>query len=222
MSLRIKILLAASLLAFSSQAQASRYAWCSVSRFLGGDKYIVYLSGIVEIEEGTEAYLAFRDGPFRNEFDHYVRTSLDPGIRGTDCSSANSLREAKQEIKTTIFAMSHWTYQQTGWTGGRPQAVDGGESSTRPKSGIIIGSGSGSDGDRTPGNSLAASRQRASDEEARLEQVRERAAHKAKVAAEAAKANAEMKARLEKMLEERRKSYCHRPSVKGEKGACAQ
>lgn len=218
--LRLRLLLAATAVMISNQAHASQYAWCHVSRDLGGNKYVVYLSGIVEVEEGTDAYLAFRDGPFSIEFNRYVNSTHDKEARGRDCSSAKSLREAQKDIAATIFAMSHWEYVKTEWTGGRPKAVDGGEGSTRPQTGIIIGAAP-SDQGRAPTNSAAASRQRQEDNAARAAKVRQRAQEKAKAAAEAVKANAELQSKLAKLKEEMRKR-CGGAASQGKPGACAQ
>ena len=220
--MRTSTLLAAPLLLLvATEASASRYAWCEVSAQVGSNEYIDYLSEIVEIEEGTEAYLAFRDGPFSIEFSRHVYSSLDNRARDRDCRAANSLREANKAIDLKIFANPNHQVIRTGWTGGRPVAVDGGEEATRPEPGIIIGSAGSASREVIPGNSRAATRQRASDDAARLASQSQRAATMAQAAAEAAKNNAEIQAKIAKMKEDMRKR-CGGPSKDGTKGACAQ
>lgn len=191
---------------WSTQANASKYAWCEMN---AGDGSGNYVSGIAEIQEDPDALLAFRSGPFAKGFRSYVHAELDPDASHVDCHSRNSLREAKEFIKLKISANKDRKYRLTNWLGGRPAAVDGGEQVTRPHQGIsIVAPGSKPKPETMPVNSRAANEQRASDDAdfarkmAEYEQQlaeqkaavaefeRKRAEYEAKMAEAAAKAKA--------------------------------
>src|SRR5689334_16383396 len=75
------------LLALAAPAEAKGVAWCQVN----GAKYEAYLSGIVEVDDGPQAFKSLVSGPFGKGFQDYVRGSLDPRASGLDCTRQESL-----------------------------------------------------------------------------------------------------------------------------------
>lgn len=117
---RLKFAAALSLLGLGGQAQAASYAWCQVS----GANYESYLSGIVEIEDGGEAFKAFLAGPFGKGFSDYVRASLDPRASDLNCFREESLFYANDHIDVLITANPGIKFVKTGWNGSRHAAKD--------------------------------------------------------------------------------------------------
>lgn len=115
------------LLGVGGEAKASSFAWCQMS----GGNYEGYLSGIVEIGEGGEAFRTFVSGQFGKGFTDYVRGAFDPGASNLVCSREDSLFYATDHIEVIINANPGIKFVQTGWRGpkgvaakdDRPKAV---------------------------------------------------------------------------------------------------
>jgi hypothetical protein len=103
------------LLGLGSQAGAASFAWCQMS----GSDYRSYLSGIVEIGDGAEAYKAFVVAPFGKDFSDYVRNSVDPGASNLRCSREESLFYANDHIDVLIASNPGIKFVKTGWSGAR-------------------------------------------------------------------------------------------------------
>lgn len=107
------------LLALAAPADAKGYAWCQVN----GGKYQAYLSAIVEIEDGADAYRALA-GPFGKSFEDYVRTSLDPKASSAECIRQDTRFYAEDYIDVLIKANPGFKFVRTGWRGpARPTAA---------------------------------------------------------------------------------------------------
>ena len=91
--------------------QAKGFAWCQVN----GDKYQAYLSAIVEIDDGPDAFRNLVNGPFGKGFQDYVRTSLDPKASTVDCNRQDSLFFAQDYIDVQINANPGYKFVKTGW-----------------------------------------------------------------------------------------------------------
>lgn len=107
------------LLALGGQARASSFVWCQMS----GGNYENYLSGIVEIDEGRDAYRAFLAGPFGKAFRDHVRGAFDPKATNLNCTREDSLFYANDQIEVMINANPGIKFVQTGWRGGKAAAV---------------------------------------------------------------------------------------------------
>ena len=107
------------LLALGGQARASNFVWCQMS----GGNYENYLSGIVEIDDGRDAYRAFLAGPFGKAFRDHVRGSVDPKATNLSCSREDSLFYATDQIEVMINANPGIKFVQTGWRGGKAAAA---------------------------------------------------------------------------------------------------
>jgi hypothetical protein len=169
-------LAAVAVVAFAGSAQASQYGWCDVT----GRNYTTYSTGIIEVEEGSDAYLAFRDGPWGQAFREYVNAQFGEDSYNVDCHAKNRLSDVKEWFGQTEYANKDRKFVRTGWTGDRPAAVDGCEKSSRPAKGLIIaGPGSTTKAEPAPGNSAAANQNRIKDE---AEFARKHAEYEAAVA----------------------------------------
>jgi hypothetical protein len=113
---------ALALLALADPAQAKSFAWCQVN----GAKYQAYLSGIVEIDDGPEAFRAVASGPFSQAFHDYVQGSLDPAASKPDCTKQDSLFYAKDYIDVLIKANPGFKFVKTGWRGGQAVSAEKG------------------------------------------------------------------------------------------------
>lgn len=100
------------LLAFAGTAEAKGVAWCQVS----GAKYATYLSSIVEIDDGPDAFRAMKSS-FGNGFKDYVQSSLDPQASAPDCTRQDSLFYAEDYIAVLIKANPGYRFVKTGWRG---------------------------------------------------------------------------------------------------------
>jgi len=100
------------LLAFSGTAEAKSVAWCQVD----GAKYATYLSGIVEIDDGPDAFRAMT-GSFGKGFKDYVQASLDPKASTPECVRQDSLFYAEDYIDVLIKANPGYRFVKTGWRG---------------------------------------------------------------------------------------------------------
>ena len=100
------------LLASAASAEAKSVAWCQVN----GAKYSTYLSGIVEIDDGPDAYRAMKNS-FGENFKDYVQGSLDPQASSPDCTKQDSLFYAEDYIDVLIKANPGYRFVKTGWRG---------------------------------------------------------------------------------------------------------
>ena len=107
------------LVALAGQAQAKSFAWCQMT----GGNYEAYLSRIVAIEDGPEAFRGLRTGSFGNGFQEYVRATFDPHASNFDCASQESLFFAKDYIDVLITANPGIKFVKTDWRGGRNTAA---------------------------------------------------------------------------------------------------
>jgi hypothetical protein len=101
------------LLAFAGAADAKSVAWCQVD----GSKYATYLSAIVEIDDGPDAFRAMT-GSFAKSFKDYVQGSLDPQASSPSCTRQDSLFYADDYIDVLIRANPGYRFVKTGWRGG--------------------------------------------------------------------------------------------------------
>jgi hypothetical protein len=108
------------LLPIAASAQAKSFAWCQVS----GGKYETYLSDIVEIGDGPDAFVAFKAGAFGNGFRQYVQSSFDPHASGLDCNKQDSRFFAEDYIDVLISGNPGYRFVRTGWRGARISAAD--------------------------------------------------------------------------------------------------
>jgi|SRR4051812_15179762 hypothetical protein len=104
---------AAMLLALAGPVQAKGFAWCQVN----GARYETYLSAIVEVGDGPEAYRALT-GAFGKGFQDYVRASLDPKASSVDCNRQDTRFFAEDYIDVLIRANPGYNFVKTGWRGG--------------------------------------------------------------------------------------------------------
>ena len=107
------------LVALAAPAEAKGVAWCQVN----GAKYEAYLSDIVEIDDGPDAFRNLRTGAFGQGFQDYVRTSLDPRASGLDCTRQDSLFYAEDYIDVLIKANPGFKFVKTGWHPARVAAA---------------------------------------------------------------------------------------------------
>jgi hypothetical protein len=108
------------LLGISGQAKAASFAWCQMS----GGNYESYLSGIVEIGDGNEAFQAFLAGPFAKGFSDYVKDSFDPAASSLKCGREESLFYANDHIEVVIATNPGIKFVRTGWSGVHSAAKD--------------------------------------------------------------------------------------------------
>jgi hypothetical protein len=114
------------LLALAGTAEAKSVAWCQVN----GARYATYLSGIVEIDDGPDAFRAMRSS-FGNGFKDYVQASLDPQASSPDCTRQDSLFYAEDYIDVLIKANPGYKFVKTGWRGSTRPTV----SASQPRRG---------------------------------------------------------------------------------------
>ena len=107
------------LLALAAPAGAKSAAWCQVN----GSNYQTYLSGIVDIDDGPEAFKALATGPFAKSFRDYVQSSYDPKASKLDCNKQESRFYAEDYIDVLISANPGYKFVRTGWRGGRSTAA---------------------------------------------------------------------------------------------------
>lgn len=101
------------LLGLGGEARAASYAWCQVA----GGNYESYLSKVVEIEDGREAFGAFLQGPFPKAFREHVQASIDPRASSLDCTREDSLLFANDRIDVLIETNPGIRFIRTGWSG---------------------------------------------------------------------------------------------------------
>lgn len=108
------------LLPLAGPAEAKSFAWCQVN----GDKYQNYLSEIVEIDDGPEAFRAFRTGAFGNGFRQFVQNSLDSHASSLDCNKQETRFFADDYIGVLINANPGYKFVRTGWHGSSTASLD--------------------------------------------------------------------------------------------------
>lgn len=113
-----KFIAALILLPLAGAADAKSFAWCQVS----GDKYETYLSDIVEIDDGPDAFRAFKSGAFGNGFRQYVETSLGAHASALDCNKQESRFFAEDYIGVLISGNPGYKFVKTGWHTARTAA----------------------------------------------------------------------------------------------------
>lgn len=106
------------LLPLAGAAQAKSFAWCQVN----GDKYQNYLSDIVEIDDGPDAFRAFRTGAFGSGFRQFVQSSLDSHAAALDCNKQETRFFAEDYIGVLINANPGYKFVKTGWHGSHSTA----------------------------------------------------------------------------------------------------
>ena len=107
------------LLPIAGAAEAKSFAWCQVS----GDKYQTYLSDVVEIDDGPDAFRALKSGAFGNGFRQYVEDSLDPHASRLDCNKQESRFFAEDYIGVMISGNPGYKFVRTGWHAARTAAA---------------------------------------------------------------------------------------------------
>ena len=107
------------LLAIAAPAGAKSAAWCQVN----GSNFQTYLSGIVEIDDGPDAFKALAKGPFAKSFKEYVQSSYDPRASKLDCNKQESRFYAEDYIDVLITANPGYKFVKTGWRGSRSTAA---------------------------------------------------------------------------------------------------
>lgn len=108
------------LLALAAPATAKSAAWCQVN----GSNFQTYLSGIVEIDDGPDAFKALAKGPFAKSFKEYVQASYDPRASKLDCNKQESRFFAEDYIDVLISANPAYKFVRTGWRGSRTAAAE--------------------------------------------------------------------------------------------------
>jgi len=81
-------LFAAAVLTTATEASASQIGWCSMSGPYGHH----YESGLIEIGDGLEGFLAFRDGAFKDQFYRYTLDSNDNQASWQGCTRIRNRR----------------------------------------------------------------------------------------------------------------------------------
>jgi len=114
------------LLVFGGTAEAKSVAWCQVN----GAKYATYISGLVEIDDGPDAFRAMKSS-FGEGFKDYVQGSLDPQASSPDCNRQESRFYAEDYIDVLIKANPGYRFVRTGWRGGTHAA----SAASQPKRG---------------------------------------------------------------------------------------
>jgi len=107
------------LVAFAAPASAKSAAWCQVN----GSNFQAYLSGIVEIDEGPDAFKALATGPFAKSFKEFVQSSYDPRASKLDCNKQESRFFAEDYIDVQISANPGYKFVKTGWRGSTKTAA---------------------------------------------------------------------------------------------------
>jgi hypothetical protein len=106
------------LAALSAPLEAKSFAWCQVN----AGKYQAYLSDIVEIDDGPDAYRSFT-GSFAKGFRDYVQTAFDQQPSSPDCTSQESRFYAEDYIEVLIKTNPGFKFVRTGWHGSGPTAA---------------------------------------------------------------------------------------------------
>ena len=106
------------LLALAAPAGAKSAAWCQVN----GSNYQTYLSGIVDIDDGPDAFKALASGAFGKSFKEYVQSSYDPKASKLNCNKQESRFFAEDYIDVLISANPGYKFVKTGWRGSRTTA----------------------------------------------------------------------------------------------------
>lgn len=96
----------------SGSVDAKGVAWCQVN----GANYAAYLSGIVDVDDGPDAFRAMKDS-FGKGFRNYVQASLDPKAATPDCIRQDSRFYADDYIDVLIKANPGYKFVRTGWRG---------------------------------------------------------------------------------------------------------
>ncbi len=132
-------------LALAGQAQASRYGFCDF-RWSGS----VYLTGIIEIDEGEDQDALFaadygREGTFRSGFLDYIHANVpgttNYGISYVQCDSFSDLETAQRMVSSYEDQWKDARGEkpvETGWLGGHPTAIDRHEAKPRYKEGDVL------------------------------------------------------------------------------------
>ena len=107
------------LLALAAPAGAKSVAWCQVN----GSNFQAYLSGIVEIDDGPDAFRALAKGTFAKSFKEFVQASYDPRASKLDCNKQDSRFFAEDYIDVLISANPAYKFVKTGWHGSRATAA---------------------------------------------------------------------------------------------------
>ena len=121
------------LLALAAPATAKSAAWCQVN----GSNFQAYLSGIVEIDDGPDAFKALAKGTFAKNFKEFVQASYDPRASKLDCNKQESRFYAEDYIDVLISANPAYKFVKTGWRGSRGTAAvepSGGKASSSTQS----------------------------------------------------------------------------------------
>ena len=96
----------------SGSVDAKGVAWCQVN----GANYAAYLSGIVDVDDGPDAFKAMKES-FGKGFRNYVQASLDPKAATPDCTRQDSRFYADDFIDVLIKANPGYKFVRTGWRG---------------------------------------------------------------------------------------------------------
>ena len=116
-------------------ADAKSAAWCQVN----GSNYQTYLSGIVDIDDGPEAFKALTTGSFAKSFKDYVQSSYDPKASKLNCNKQESRFYAEDYIDVLISANPGYKFVKTGWRGSRGAASGGSGSGKASSSRATLG-----------------------------------------------------------------------------------
>lgn len=100
------------LLVFGGTAEAKSVAWCQVN----GAKYATYISALVDIDDGPDAFRTLKSS-FGQGFKDYVQASLDPQASSPDCNRQDSRFYAEDYIDVLIKANPGYRFVRTGWRG---------------------------------------------------------------------------------------------------------
>lgn len=96
----------------AGSADAKGVAWCQVN----GANYAAYLSAIVDVDDGPDAFKAMANS-FGKSFRDYVHASLDPEGTNADCIRQDSRFYADDYIDVLIKANPGYKFVRTGWRG---------------------------------------------------------------------------------------------------------
>ncbi|MBW0006440.1 MAG: hypothetical protein JO335_01875 [Sphingomonas sp.] len=96
----------------AGSAEAKGVAWCQVN----GANYAAYLSGIVEVDDGPDAFKAMANS-FGKSFRNYIQASLDRDASNPDCTRQDSRFYADDYIDVLIKANPGYKFVKTGWRG---------------------------------------------------------------------------------------------------------
>jgi hypothetical protein len=182
-----RVLLAAGIAVWSSSASAARFGWCEVIEDRSNTHH---LSAVVDF--GSAEYSEIRDG-FGAAFQQFIKGRYDPNARSPDCTTRSTLSEARSFFKTTIDANPTIPFNKTEWTDGRSMPTETTEKSSAGAHLTVEKTGP------TPAEAAAERTAR------ELEGQRAAAAANAKRIADAARAQATTKARIDQFMAELKK-----------------